>query len=87
VNTLLIEPLSTKENSMRAAKNELTLNNAFSDPLVRTLMAADKVDPASLQNMLADIAGQITPSLSPAISSSPLTRLARAVDSMCGCSA
>jgi len=72
---------------MRTAKNELTLNNAFSDPLVRMLMAADKVDTASLQNMLADIAGQITPSLSPAISFSPLRRLSRAVDSMCGCAA
>jgi hypothetical protein len=72
---------------MRTTKNELTLNNAFSDPLVRMLMAADKVDPASLQTMLAGIARQITPSASPAIGFSPLASLSRTIDSMCGCTA
>jgi hypothetical protein len=47
-------------------RTELTLDNAFSDPLVRSLMAADKVDAAGLQTMLAGIARQIAPSISPA---------------------
>jgi hypothetical protein len=68
-------------------RTELTLDNAFSDPLVRSLMAADKVDVASLQAMLAGIARQITPSISPAICFSPVTTLSRAVSSMCGCTA
>jgi hypothetical protein len=38
----------------------------LSDPLVRTLMAADKVDPVQLQSMLAGIAGRLTPGKSPA---------------------
>jgi len=50
---------------MRTAKQELTLKSALSDPLIRTLMAADNVDPAKMESMLMRIAGQITPSLSP----------------------
>jgi hypothetical protein len=50
---------------MRAERRELTLRSALSDPLIRTLMAADKVDRAKLEAMLLRIAEQITPSLSP----------------------
>lgn len=34
---------------------ELTLKNALSDPLVRTVMAADRVDPQELSAMLSEI--------------------------------
>ena len=34
---------------------ELTLDDALSDPLVRTMMAADGVDPQELSAMLRDI--------------------------------
>ena len=36
-------------------RQELTLHNALSDPLVRTMMAADGVDPQELSAMLRDI--------------------------------
>ena len=36
-------------------RQELTLKNAFADPLVRTVMAADGVDPQELSAMLAEI--------------------------------
>jgi hypothetical protein len=36
-------------------RQELTLNNALSDPLVRTMMKADGVDPEELSAMLRDI--------------------------------
>ena len=36
-------------------QRELTLGNALSDPLVRTVMAADGVDPKDLRAMLAEI--------------------------------
>jgi hypothetical protein len=36
-------------------RQELTLNNALTDPLVRTMMAADGVDPQELSAMLRDI--------------------------------
>jgi hypothetical protein len=36
-------------------RQELTLNNALSDPLVRSMMAADGVDPQALSAMLHDI--------------------------------
>lgn len=36
-------------------RQELTLNNALSDPLVRAMMAADGVDPQELSAMLRDI--------------------------------
>jgi hypothetical protein len=54
---------------MRYHRQELTLENALSDPLVRTAMAADGVDPEELGAMLAAIAstidhGQLRPSIS-----------------------
>lgn len=36
-------------------RQELTLETALSDPLVRTVMAADGVDPQELSAMLNDI--------------------------------
>ena len=36
-------------------RQELTLGNALSDPLVKTVMAADGVDPQELRTMLAEI--------------------------------
>lgn len=40
---------------MRHQRQELTLKNALSDPLVRTVMAADGVDPRELSAMLLEI--------------------------------
>jgi hypothetical protein len=40
---------------MRHQRQELTLTNALSDPLVRTVMAADGVDPRKLSAMLREI--------------------------------
>lgn len=40
---------------MNYQRTELTLQNAFSDPLVRTVMAADGVDPEELSKMLNEI--------------------------------
>jgi hypothetical protein len=40
---------------MRHYRQELTLKNAFTDPLVRTVMAADGVDPEELNSMLHEI--------------------------------
>jgi len=51
---------------MRSSREELTLSKALSDPLIRTLMAADKVDPMQSQSMLAGIAGRLTSGRSPA---------------------
>jgi hypothetical protein len=36
-------------------RQELNLDNALTDPLVRTMMAADGVDPQELSAMLRDI--------------------------------
>jgi hypothetical protein len=47
---------------MRISSQELTLSSALSDPLIRSLMAADKVDPAKLESMLRQIADEVTPS-------------------------
>jgi hypothetical protein len=47
---------------MRIASQELTLSSALSDPLIRTLMAADNVDPVKLESMLRQIAQEVTPS-------------------------
>jgi hypothetical protein len=52
-----------KEHVMRPESQELTLRSALSDPLIRTLMAADRVDRRELESMLLRIAGQVTPSL------------------------
>ena len=40
---------------------ELTMRSALSDPLIRAVMAADKVDPEKLESMLRRIAEQIAP--------------------------
>jgi hypothetical protein len=44
---------------MGFACQELTLHSALSDPLIRTVMAADNVDPVKLEAMLRRIADQI----------------------------
>jgi hypothetical protein len=49
---------------MKTASQELTLSSALSDPLVRTLMAADGVDPVELESMLSRIAEELEPSFS-----------------------
>jgi hypothetical protein len=45
---------------MRTAGQELTLRSALSDPVIRTLMAADNVDPIQLESTLMRIAEQFT---------------------------
>lgn len=50
---------------MRHACPELTLRSAMSDPLIRTVMAADDVDPAELESMLRRIAAEVAPRLRP----------------------
>jgi hypothetical protein len=40
---------------MKHQRQELTLKNALTDPLVRTVMAADGVDPQELRAMLSEI--------------------------------
>jgi hypothetical protein len=50
----------TKDYCMRAAEQELTLRSALSDPLIRSLMAADNVDPVELESTLMRIAEQVT---------------------------
>ena len=47
---------------MKHAGQELTLTNMLTDPIVRTVMAADRVDPQELTAMLADIAETLRPS-------------------------
>jgi hypothetical protein len=54
----------SKERFMRAASPELTLSSALTDPLVRTLMAADNVDPVQLESMLRRIAEEVSLGLS-----------------------
>ena len=54
-------------------RQELTLKNAFADPLVRTMMAADGVDAEELNAMLSNIVStldlaQLQPSRSAFIS-------------------
>ena len=44
---------------------ELTLSSALSDPLIRTLMTADKVDPVKLESMLRRIAEGLKAARSP----------------------
>jgi len=48
---------------MRTQSQELTLRSALSDPLIRSLMAADRVDRWELESMLLRIAEQVAPSL------------------------
>jgi hypothetical protein len=50
---------------MTTAMQELTLGSALSDPLIRTLMTADKVDLVKLESMLRRIAKELKPSPSP----------------------
>jgi hypothetical protein len=50
---------------MGSASEELTLRSALSDPLIRTVMAADNVDPVKLEAMLRRIAEDVAPRLSP----------------------
>ena len=50
---------------MKTACQELTLSSALSDPLIRTLMAADNVDPVKVESMLRRIAEELQPSLWP----------------------
>jgi hypothetical protein len=52
-----------KGRFMRTQSQELTLRSALSDPLIRTLMVADRVDRRELESMLLRIAEQVTPSL------------------------
>jgi hypothetical protein len=40
---------------MNRQRQELTLDNVFADPLVRTVMAADGVDPQELSAMFDEI--------------------------------
>jgi hypothetical protein len=50
---------------MRTPIEELTMSSALSDPLIRTLMAADNVDPVNLESMLRRIAKEAAPALLP----------------------
>jgi hypothetical protein len=50
---------------MKTACQEWTLSSVLSDPLIRTLMAADNVDPVKVESMLRRIAEELEPSLSP----------------------
>jgi hypothetical protein len=52
-----------KGHFMRPESQELTLRSALSDPLIRTLMAADRVDRRELESMLLRIAEKVAPSL------------------------
>jgi hypothetical protein len=56
---------TTKDHVVKSSRQELTLHNALSDPLIGTLMAADKVDRVTLESMLTQMARQISPSLLP----------------------
>jgi hypothetical protein len=49
-------PKTPKEHT---SVQELTLSKALSDPLIRSLMAADKVDPTKLEAMLTKIAREV----------------------------
>jgi len=44
-----------QEHYSQHYRQELTLSNALTDPLVRTIMKADGVDPQELSAMLRDI--------------------------------
>ncbi|HZO47774.1 MAG TPA: hypothetical protein VFB68_17885 [Xanthobacteraceae bacterium] len=48
-----------QEHYSRQYRQELTLDNALTDPLVRTVMAADGVDPHELNLMLRDIVASL----------------------------
>jgi hypothetical protein len=46
---------------MGSACQELTLHSVLSDPLIRTVMAADNVDPVKLEAMLRRVAKDLAP--------------------------
>jgi hypothetical protein len=72
-------PETTKGYFMKTASQELTLSGALSDPLIRTLMTADNVDPVKLESMLRRIAEELKPSLSPSTEgSAAIGRMGRA---------
>jgi hypothetical protein len=50
---------ASKGHFMRTASQEFTLSSALSDPLIRTLMAADNVDRVKLELMLRRIAEEV----------------------------
>jgi hypothetical protein len=52
---------------MGQACQELTLQSALSDPLIRTVMAADNVDPVELESMLRRIAREVATHRPPAM--------------------
>jgi hypothetical protein len=56
-------PETAKGHFMKTAGQELTLSSALSDPLIRTLMTADNVDPVKLESMLRRIAEELKPGL------------------------
>jgi hypothetical protein len=47
---------------MKQSCHEPTLTNMLADPMVRTIMTADGVDPQELAAMLAAVAQTLTPS-------------------------
>jgi hypothetical protein len=53
---------SKMERKMRRSFHELTLTNVLTDPMVRSVMAADRVDPQELTAMLAAVAQTLKPS-------------------------
>jgi hypothetical protein len=52
---------------MRTCYEELTVDDALSDPLIQAVMAADRVDSEQLESMLISIARRVTPSIAPSI--------------------
>jgi hypothetical protein len=54
----------SRERFMGTTGEELTLSSVLTDPLIRTLMVADNVDPVKLESMLRQIAEEVTPGLS-----------------------
>ncbi|OLB74812.1 MAG: hypothetical protein AUI16_13705 [Alphaproteobacteria bacterium 13_2_20CM_2_64_7] len=50
---------SIKEHTMNKSRRDMTLTDALSDPLIRTVMAADGVDPGELAAILHTIAGKL----------------------------
>jgi hypothetical protein len=53
--------VKAKEIAMGSGYEELTLQSALSDPLIRSIMAADNVDPVGLELMLRRIAEEVVP--------------------------
>ena len=44
---------------MKTCFSDPTLKDVLTDPLIRTIMAADRVDPDNLETMLSKVAGII----------------------------